>query len=273
VQEVTSLGTVPWTDQEIRQKIPEFLETYQERPITRNEGGMSSTHMFATWFMLRQLRPACVIESGVWWGQGTWLIERAVPGADVYSIDINLSRRRYTSKDVTYFDQDFATIDWSFIEDRERAVVFFDDHQNGVERVKQSIDTGFVHLIFEDNYPARQGDCYSLKQAFQHAGFTFRPTVRGRTLKAAAHQYLTRMRLDRVAPNSNDASFLKDMLEVYYEFPPLFRKTTTRWGDDWDDERYPTSKPLYEGLEDESLRLFDDEARDYNWICYSKARY
>jgi len=42
--------------------------------------------MFASWFMARQLDPEVIIESGVWRGQGTWLLEQACPRAQIISM-------------------------------------------------------------------------------------------------------------------------------------------------------------------------------------------
>lgn len=68
MQKVKSLGDSPGTNEEIRNSIPEFLTLYEKRPMKDNAGGMSSPHMFATWFMLKKLQPKYVIESGVWRG-------------------------------------------------------------------------------------------------------------------------------------------------------------------------------------------------------------
>ena len=56
----------------------EFYQLYLQRPIKDNSGGMKSAHMFNTWFILKALQPAYIIESGVWMGQGTWLLRKHV---------------------------------------------------------------------------------------------------------------------------------------------------------------------------------------------------
>ena len=53
--------------------------------------------MFATFFILKKLNPSFVIESGVFRGQSTWLIENALPNSEILSIDIDLSKRKYIS--------------------------------------------------------------------------------------------------------------------------------------------------------------------------------
>ena len=125
--------------------------------------------MFAVWFMVKQLSPDLIVESGIWKGQSTWLLEKACPDAKLVSIDLNLGRRQYISDHAIYSDKDFSEHDWSDVTDR--SLVFFDDHQNAYKRLQQCKWFGFKHIIFEDNYPVKQGDCYSLKKAFSNAGF------------------------------------------------------------------------------------------------------
>ena len=137
MQEIKQIGEVSWTYDELRESLPEFLELYAQKPINNNQGGKKTPHMFATWFMLKKIQPKNVIESGIWKGQGTWLIEKTLPNTNIYSIDLNLSIREYVSNKVQYFDQDFSEIDWSCITDKNDTILFFDDHQNSLERLKE----------------------------------------------------------------------------------------------------------------------------------------
>jgi hypothetical protein len=139
--------------------------------------------------MLRKLQPTAVIESGLWRGQGTWLIEQACPDADLYCIDLDLDRLEYRSPRAAYSDRDFTKGDWSALP-RESTVLFFDDHQNAAKRTKMAGALRFRHLIFDDNYPAGRGDCRSLKQV------------------------LSRSQLF--------GGGVRDALAVYSEFPPVF---------------------------------------------------
>lgn len=248
MQEIRQIGKVNWTNDEIRESIPEFLELYKRKPVNDNQGGMKSPHMFATWFMLKKIKPANVIESGIWKGQGTWLIENTLPKAKVFSIDIYLDFREYKSDKVAYFDKDFSLTDWSFIENKEDTLLFFDDHQNAMERIKLGNKLGFKKFIFEDNYPQKQGNCYSLKKAFQHTGF------------------------NTSEDDTRASDYLKSILEIYYEFPPVFKKKFTRWLDLWNDNDYPTPIPLYTQIEENYLKIFEQEAIDYTWICFAKIK-
>lgn len=91
----------------------DFWPIYQRRPIKSNDGGMKLPHMFATFVLLREDSPEVVIESGVWRGQSTWLIEQALPEARIVSIDLDLSRREYVSSRAEYYDIDFGYLNFS----------------------------------------------------------------------------------------------------------------------------------------------------------------
>lgn len=265
-----TIGQVKWTNDTIKASISKFLKLYQNRPIQDNQGGMKIPHAFATWFMLQQLNPKIVIESGVWKGQSTWLMENTLPQTQIYSLDINLSIREYISKSATYYEQDFTTVDWKHL-DKDNTVLFFDDHQNALKRIRKGMEMGFKQFIFEDNYPAGDvGDCYSLKKAFQHAGY--QPKKIKKTLKQQLKTLFKPTQDTGIVANSEDAQFLSQILDIYYEFPPVFKATKTRWGVDWNETNYPTPKPLYTELECSDLKIFQEEAQDYTWICYAKVR-
>jgi hypothetical protein len=266
---LTSIGDAPFSREQMLDSLEEFSALYAERPIKDNAGGMKSPHLFLAWFALRALKPLAVIESGVWLGQGTWFFERACPDAELFCIDLDLSRILYRSKRARYLDRDFSALDWTDLPARE-TVLFFDDHQNAVERVKTAMWFGFSHILFEDNYPVSQGDCYSLKKAFAHAGFT--PLPKPQTLKSRIRESIVGRQETQgaVEPNEVDAKYLRKNLEVYAELPPVFMLARTRWGDEWDGERYPTPPPLLQSVEREYQRIFFEEASQYTWMAYAK---
>ncbi len=147
---------------DIRKSIPEFLEVYNKKPLEGdNHGGMQLPHLFATWYMLRELDPDILIESGTFKGLGTWIMEQACD-ASIVSIDIR-DQREYISDGVLYFDQDITEYHWPYPIEL-KTVIHFDDHQNALERIKWAREQGVKHLIFEDNYPIGEGNCVSLKQ-------------------------------------------------------------------------------------------------------------
>ena len=82
----------------INSEFKKFLKIYKNRPIKDNQGGCRINHAFALYYILKILKPKLVIESGIFKGQTTWLIEKTVPKAKLICIDTNLSKRKYISK-------------------------------------------------------------------------------------------------------------------------------------------------------------------------------
>jgi len=80
---------------DLEKDLDKFCEIYASRPIQDNTGGMGFNHSFALWKMLRVLNPDLVIESGIWKGHSTWLIETTLPNAKIISFDTNLTLRQY----------------------------------------------------------------------------------------------------------------------------------------------------------------------------------
>ena len=213
-------------------KLEEFAVLNKDSPVQPNIYGMRSPHMFLAWFVLQWMKPEAIIESGVAFGQGTWFFEKACPDAKFYCIEPYLLEKiYYKPTDATYFEQDFSVIDWGELP-KNNTVLFFDDHQDAFERVKQAKAFGFTHLLFEDNYPVGQGDCCSLKQAFEQ---------------------------------EDHAEYLRDVLEVYHELPPVFKTEKTRWGDAWTGP-----SPLLTVVEEEHQQVFWDEVEHYTWMCYAR---
>jgi hypothetical protein len=263
---IISINHPKWTDDDIKNSFDEFNNLYLSRPIIDNIGGMRAPHAFASYFMLKKLQPKTIIESGVWKGQGTWLFEQACPNAKIICLDINFSNLVFKSKNAEYIEQDFSVVNFDKV-DKNTSICFFDDHQDALKRLQQMKWKGFSKAIFEDNYPAKKGDCYSLKKIFANAGFDTEQTI-----KFSLKQYFKKIlqvfarctNASYVKPNMTHSFELKKNLSLYYEFPPLFREYKTRWGDKWDDYNYPTKKAIFESNVDHPLR---NESLSYTWIC------
>ena len=240
-----------WTRGEILTELNEFKNLYENRPIIENEGGMKSPHMFPAWFVVKKLQPKWLIESGVWYGLGTWFFESASPESKIISIDPCLNFRKYISYKVRYQTKDFLETDWQSMLDPAETLVFFDDHQNFMQRLKKCKELGFKRVMCEDNYPANQGDCYTPKKILAN----------------------TRYVIDRGGQktwfdkNDEDFNYFNSNVSLYQEMPPLFRSQKTRWGDDW-DESYPTPEPLLNESDMTNYLEFYNERLYYTWISY-----
>ena len=267
---VFEIGCVPWTVEDIQNEYEEFKNIYANKPVHDNAGGMKAPHAFACWFMLRKLKPQLIIESGVWKGQGTWLIEQACPDAELICLDIDLSRLVYKSKFATYFEKDFSLVDFSGYE-KSNSLCFFDDHQNALTRLQQLRWKGFSRAIFEDNYPKLRGDCYSLKKMLGEHGFQKEKAPKSLKIltKSLLRSALGTNNSEYIPPNFTHKAEICENLRVYYEFPPLFKEEHTRWGDKWDFENYPTKEPILDSQRKDELRA---ESKHYNWMCYVEVK-
>jgi len=264
------IGTPCWREEDLRASLSEFNEVLARAPFTENQGGMGPQHMFGVWSIARSLRPSVIVESGVWKGAGTWLLHEACPEANLVCIEPCPDHIQFRIPSAQYLETDFDLIDWSGF-DRERTLVFFDDHQNAWERLKSAYTWGFRHLIFEDNYPPGAGDCYSPKKIFSSTGHTtippsrsFSQRVRDRMLSyfgASAYR-------PRIPPNTAHQGALSRIVDVYAEFPPVVAPEVTRFGDSW--ESIPAPDPLFGHSEHPELLRFIESAEQYTYLCYVK---
>ena len=226
-----------WQIEEYTKELKIFKEIYKERPIRNNLHGMMFQHMFATYFILKKINPSFVIESGVFKGQSTWLIEKTLPNTKILSIDIDLNQRKYISKKAEYSDKDFKYQDFSNIP--HDTLVFFDDHVNHYQRLKEAKFFNIKNIILEDNYSFKNGDFYTLKHAYQNVGFNhkYNRISHIKTFYIFLFEILKKIflkdyyfsndkilfRLRDHKKNENDFKNIEKSIETYFEFPPLYK--------------------------------------------------
>ena len=164
-----------WNHKEIADEVEIFCDLYEKRPIKDNTGGMKFNHAFALYFILKKTNPDLVIESGVFKGQSTWLIEKTLPAAKLICLDVDLTKRVYISEKAHYSNLDFKFHDFSKIP--ENTLVMFDDHVNHIERVKDANYFKIKNIILEDNYPSDLGDFQTIKQCYENYNFIHRLSI------------------------------------------------------------------------------------------------
>ena len=141
-----------------------FAKVMEGAPF-RNRSGLRGVSAFALFWFLRQVRPDIVFEVGVWRGFSTWLIEQAVPEAELHSLDPMfmlepyLSRwkvgRIYRSGTAHYSCDDFSCAPIAeTVRGHARPLAFFDDHQNKLPRLRQCRAAGIHDIVFDDNMAA-----------------------------------------------------------------------------------------------------------------------
>lgn len=247
----------------IEESLTEFKNIYESRPIVDNSGGMTSAHLFNTWHALKQLKPKLVIESGVWKGLGTWIIEKALPHSAIVSLDIDFSNIKFKSDNSTYLNKDIRLVDWGALlseqypdVSRDEIVLFLDDHQDILDRLEFIRNLGIKHILYEDNYPTFQGDVLSPKKILSCQDYVIAKNGSREMKRFSYDDYI---------------KFLEHVV-AYQELPPIFKSEKTRWGDLWDNKSYATVLELLPIDEKDRFKEFFNESRDYTWICYMELK-
>lgn len=268
---------IKWNIYEIKDEIKKFIELYKSRPIKNNKGGMLFPHMFALYFILKQIKPELIVESGIYKGQSTWLIEKTLPKSNIISIDTNLKSRIYISKKAHYSDIDFKFQNFSNIP--KNTLVFFDDHVNHFERIKEALYFNIKNIVLEDNYKknSKKSDFYTIKQAYEKSGFKHKVNITSylKTLfkfqkiilkKIFIKTYYADLELNEIHNrirdrkiNSSDYLNLKKIIKTYYEFPSIV------------DLKLKGTKFLFK-KEPKELNFIKNELDYYNYITYIKLK-
>lgn len=263
----TNVGNVPWDAAAMKDAIPEFVQVLERFPFGDNAGGMGPPHLFLAWFVTRTLKPDTIVESGVWKGAGTWILEQASPQSAIICLEPHLERLVYQSSTAEYHRSDFDDRDWTSF-DPEQTLLFFDDHQNAFGRIKSAYFWGFRHILFEDNYPPGIGDCYSLKKI--RAGAGHRPFIQRRSFRTRIRDRLA-AKLgvnpypDQVPETDAHMKGLARIVETYVELPPVVQPERTRFGRAWSEFAAPP--PLFPSGED-APPVFVETAQQYTYMAY-----
>ena len=266
-----------WLDKKLN-FLNDFSSLYKTRPIKNNKGGMLFTHMFYFYLILKNLKPELVIESGVYKGQSTWLIENTLPNSKIISIDIDLNQREYISKKAEYRSLDFKFNEFKDISNN--TLVFFDDHVNHIERIKQSNFFGIKNIILEDNYSEQEGDFQTLKQVTHNFDFNHKPgflslaktyfkftniiikKIFSSEYNSNIDLYHINQRIRDGYQNEKTLNYLNNLIETYYEFPPLINEN---------GNKKKIKSPLFNKIP-EDIIAYSDQLYDYNYITYIRLK-
>lgn len=186
---VCSKGGNIWKNNELLRHLDSFLVAFEERhkvfktmdKSNHNVGGNGLFHSFILWATLKNLRPAMVVESGVYIGLNSWLIQKATEewNPTIVLLDPHRlgweplgaeTRKMYDLRGADKF-VDFEDVNWNAIEkNRTNAFVFFDDHMDQLHRLRQAHTLGFRHVMFDDNWIAGVGSMFTIKNACDRGG-------------------------------------------------------------------------------------------------------
>lgn len=267
-----------WSNNDILNELDNFINIYEKRPIKNNKGGMLFPQMFSFFFLLKKLKPELIIESGVYKGQSTWLIENTLPNSEIISLDIDLSKREFISKKALYSTKDFRFHNFSNIP--ENTLVFFDDHVNHIERIIESKFFNIKHIVLEDNNSPGNGDFQTIKQLYNNHIYNHNPGILSLIKtsfffnkiilkKIFNKSYNAKYDIDkiskRIRDGNNDEDWFENInkiIDCYYEFPPLAKY------EDLIDLKF-IKKPLFENIP-EKFKIYLNLNKEYNFLTYIK---
>jgi len=175
----------------MEQHLNEFCQLYAQRPFD-NTGGILFGSAFAYYYFLKTIHPKTLIESGIWRGFSTWIADSALPNTNLMCLDPVLMmplqfEADYRPARAGYSTQDFSCMNF-YSDLTDQACVFFDDHQNVMPRLEQTMNYGIKDVILDDNQ--------------------YEPTY---------HESITHL----IKQNHPVLPLLFSHIEEYYLFPPL----------------------------------------------------
>ncbi len=134
----------------ITQDIQDYDTLFHSAPIKDLGGGMGYNNGLILFCFARAAGARTILESGVWKGFTTYLLDNASPDdSKLLCFDINLSKVEWRSKKATYYEQDLTTVEVAL--DNGPKLAMFDDHVSHYDRLAFSHERGFEFLIFDDD--------------------------------------------------------------------------------------------------------------------------
>jgi len=130
----------------------DFFNIYSDRRLVDNSGGSGFHNSFWLYLFTKTLKPNLIVESGVWKGHTTWLLQKANANSRIIGFDTNLKHLEFKSDVVMFIENDWDNYQFAKF-DPDKSLVFFDCHVNHAKRILEAHKKGFKHLIFDDNPP------------------------------------------------------------------------------------------------------------------------
>ena len=118
-------------------------------------GGMGFNNGLILFLVISYLNPKIMIESGVWRGFTTMLLDEATADdAKILCFDINLSRIEYKPKKATYYSSDIE--ETSKINFHNIDLAFFDDHVSHYDRLRFCLLNKINAVVLDDDIQLTQ---------------------------------------------------------------------------------------------------------------------
>ena len=125
---------------------------YKLNPIENNSGGIGYNNSLYLYVFLKNIKINLMIESGVWQGFTSYIIDNAKKGIKNIKFDINFDKLIYKSNQAEY--NEFDIKEYNFKNKKKylkNSVAFFDDHYSQLDRFLLSDNLEIPFIIFDDD--------------------------------------------------------------------------------------------------------------------------
>ena len=141
--------------QELLDNIKRYDQIFRNETISDLNGGMGFNNGLFLFILFSHFQPKVVIESGVWRGFTTYLIDEAISkDSKIYCFDINLTRTEFKSEKATYYERDLSLVD--DVDFGSVNFAFFDDHVSIYDRLQFCFQNKIEIVVVDDDVSLTQ---------------------------------------------------------------------------------------------------------------------
>jgi len=130
-------------------------EIIRSRPDKTDLGTTATWKLKHLYSIIKKLNPSLVIESGTYTGNSLWLFKNSLNNITLHSYELNYKNLKWRDKSIFYHNYDIEK-DKNLYTPLQNDLIYFDDHQNQEKRLKWAYNSGFKHIIFDDNIPRKK---------------------------------------------------------------------------------------------------------------------
>ena len=126
---------------------------YKKNPIYYNDGGNGYNNSLFFYIFLKTIKKCkLVIESGVWKGYMSYIIDQAFKDSFKLKFDISFNKLIYKSSKSKYIENDINTFNFDkYKNSLPSSVAFFDDHYSQLNRFLKCHNLKIPNMIFDDD--------------------------------------------------------------------------------------------------------------------------
>ena len=126
---------------------------YRKNPIHYNNGGTGYNNRLFFYTFLKTIKKCkLVIESGVWKGYMSYVIDQIFNNSSKLKFDISFNKLIYKSPKSKYIEDDINTFNFQkFKNSLPNSIAFFDDHCSQLDRFLKCHNLKIPNMVFDDD--------------------------------------------------------------------------------------------------------------------------